>query len=117
MGMVGDLLKGKTLVGLAVGLGAAVLAPRLLPVLAQAAKPVAKAAIKSGLVLFEKGKELAAETGEIVEDLWAEAKAEVEEEHALAAGMAGTGAACPQEQPEPEAGRLAVDEADSGQPA
>jgi hypothetical protein len=48
-------------------------------VLASVAKPVAKAAIKGGLVLFEKGKETFAEMGEVVEDLVAEAKAEISE--------------------------------------
>jgi hypothetical protein len=41
---------------------------------------MAKAAMKSGILLFEKGKETVAELSETVEDLWAEANAEVEEE-------------------------------------
>jgi hypothetical protein len=80
MGVVGDVFKGNIVMGLAIGVGAAVLGPVVLPVLAQAAKPLAKAAIKAGMVLYEKGKETVAELGEVVEDIVAEAKAEVAEE-------------------------------------
>jgi hypothetical protein len=38
---------------------------------------MAKAGIKGGLALFEKGKEVAAEAQEVVEDLVAEVKAEI----------------------------------------
>ena len=38
------------------------------------------AAIKSGMLLFEKGRETVEEIGEVVEDLIAEAQAEIEEE-------------------------------------
>lgn len=79
MGLFDDVLKGNVVTGLAIGIGAAVLAPAVLPVLAGVAKPVAKAAIKGGLVLFEKGKETFAEVGEVVEDLVAEVKAEISE--------------------------------------
>ena len=48
--------------------------------LAEAAKPLVKGAMKGGLLLFEKGKEMAAEAGEVTEDWWAEVKAEMEEE-------------------------------------
>jgi hypothetical protein len=71
--------KGNILSGLAIGLGSAIVAPVVIPVLASVAKPLAKAAIKGGLLLFEKGKEVAAETQEVLEDLVAEAKAEIEE--------------------------------------
>lgn len=71
--------KGNILTGLAIGIGSAVLAPVLVPVLASVAKPLTKAAIKGGLILFEKGKEVAAETREVLEDLVAEAKSELAE--------------------------------------
>lgn len=80
MSLVDELTKGKIVTGLAIGIGASVLAPVVLPMLSQLVKPVAKGLMKGGLLIFEKGREVAAETGEIVEDLWAEAKAEVEEE-------------------------------------
>jgi hypothetical protein len=40
-----------------------------------------KAAIKGGIVLYEKGRETVAEVGEVLEDIVAEAKAEVAAEH------------------------------------
>ena len=46
MGLFDDVLKGNIVTGLAIGIGAAVLAPAVLPVIAGVAKPVAKAAIK-----------------------------------------------------------------------
>ncbi|MGD0885558.1 MAG: DUF5132 domain-containing protein [Thermodesulfovibrionales bacterium] len=72
-------LKGNVLTGLAIGIGAAVLAPAVLPVIASVAKPAAKAAIKGGILLFEKGREAIAEAGEVVEDLVAEVKSELSE--------------------------------------
>ena len=71
--------KGNIFGGLAIGIGSAILAPILIPILASVAKPLAKASIKGGLMLFEKGKEVVAETQEVVEDLVAEAKAELAE--------------------------------------
>jgi CO dehydrogenase/acetyl-CoA synthase alpha subunit len=52
----------------------------VIPVLANVVKPLAKAALKGGLVLYEKSMETFAETKEVVEDLVAEAKAEIAEE-------------------------------------
>ncbi|HYA38445.1 MAG TPA: DUF5132 domain-containing protein [Candidatus Methylomirabilis sp.] len=86
-----DMFKGNVAMGLAVGLAAAVLIPIVLPIVARAAKPIAKAVIKSGLIVYEKGRESFAEAGEIVEDMVAEAKSELEHEHM--AKMAATEAA------------------------
>lgn len=58
------------------GIGAVVLAPTVIPLL----KPIAKATIKTGISLYEKSKGAIAETGEVIGDLVAEAKAEVQEE-------------------------------------
>ncbi|HUO76470.1 MAG TPA: DUF5132 domain-containing protein [Thermodesulfovibrionales bacterium] len=88
MGLFDDVFKGNVVTGLAIGIGAAVLGPAVLPVIASVAKPVAKAAIKGGIILYEKGKEAFAEMGEVVEDLVAEAKSEVEEAHKAAAAAA-----------------------------
>jgi uncharacterized protein DUF5132 len=82
MALLDDVFKGGNVVtGLAIGIGAAVLGPVVLPILAGAAKPLAKAVIKGGLALCAKGKESAAEFGEVFEDIVAEAKAELAEEH------------------------------------
>lgn len=67
--------------GLAVGVGAALLAPVVLPLVAQVGKPLTKAAIKEGLLIYEKSKEALAEVTEVFEDIVAEAKAELAQEH------------------------------------
>ena len=79
MGLFDNGLKGNILSGLAIGIGAAVLAPAILPILVGAAKPLVKAAIKGGIVLYDRSKESFAEVGEVVEDLVAEVKAEIAE--------------------------------------
>lgn len=61
------------------GIAAIVLLPVLVPVAAGVGKPVAKATIKGGILLYEKGKGVIAEVGETFEDIVAEAKAELEE--------------------------------------
>ena len=80
MGLLDNAIKGTVLTGLAIGIGAAVLAPVVLPVLAGVAKPLVKAVMKSGLMLYNKSKEVIAEAGEVTEDLWAEAKTEADAE-------------------------------------
>jgi galactitol-specific phosphotransferase system IIC component len=79
--------------GLLVGLGAMVLAPVVLPVVGAVAKPVAKAAIKGGLILAEKLKVTVAEVKETMEDITAEAKAELTPKGVEAPGEASGGAA------------------------
>jgi hypothetical protein len=62
---------------LAIGAGAVLLAPIILPFMAGILRPVAKATIKGGLIAYEKAKVISAEAVESLEDLAAEAKAEV----------------------------------------
>ena len=71
-----DLLNTDTGKGVLIGLGVAVAAT----VLATNGRPMAKAAIKSGMLLYEKGMEKLAELNESLEDIVAEARAEVDEE-------------------------------------
>ncbi len=86
MALVDDLLKGVALEevlaggnlpGVVAGIGALLLAPVVIPVVAGMGKPAAKAMIKEGLRLYEKSKESFAEMGEMLEDLVAEAKSEL----------------------------------------
>lgn len=63
---------------LLVGVAAAVVAPVVLPVLGAVVRPVLKAAIKGGIILYNKSREIVAEVAESVEDLAAEAKAELQ---------------------------------------
>lgn len=78
MAILEDVMKGGNVVtGLAIGVGAAVLGPMLMPVIRGVARPVAKAAIRGGMMVYEKGREAAAEVNETVQDLVAETRAEM----------------------------------------
>ena len=77
---VGDLFEDLGIPGIAAGIGAVVLAPILIPAVAKASKPVAKALIKGGVIAYQKSRSAIAETGEVLEDLVAEVKAELAEQ-------------------------------------
>ena len=62
-----------------VGAGVVILAPLVLPVVASVAKSLAKATIKGSLIAYQKAKIATAETIEGLEDIAAEAKAEIAE--------------------------------------
>jgi hypothetical protein len=79
MAGIEDFFKGNILAGLAIGVGVAVLAPVVVPLVAIVVKPLAKSAIKGGMILYDKAVETAAEMSEVVGDLVAEAKAELED--------------------------------------
>ncbi len=70
------------------GITAIVLLPVLIPVAGKAAKPIAKATIKGGVVLYEKGKGVIANVGETFEDIVAESLAELAEERTEAPAIA-----------------------------
>ncbi|RCJ27963.1 DUF5132 domain-containing protein [Nostoc minutum NIES-26] len=65
--------------GIIAGIGAVLLAPVILPVVAGIGKPIAKSIIKGGIVAYEKSRGAFAELGETWEDIVAEAKAELAE--------------------------------------
>jgi hypothetical protein len=65
--------------GLVVGAAVVLLAPILLPVLAGIARPVAKGLIKGGILAYEGMKVAIAEAQETIEDVAAEAAAEIVE--------------------------------------
>ncbi|MCG6937378.1 MAG: DUF5132 domain-containing protein [Gammaproteobacteria bacterium] len=108
MSIVDNFLKGDTGKGVAIGIGIAILTPVAIAVLSGAARPVARAALKSGILFYEKGREKVAELGEAMEDLAAEARAEMEQGHAAEAAEAGagfeTGQAAEETEAEVEAG-------------
>ena len=85
MALVEDIFTGGTVAGIAVGLGAVLLAPTVLPAVARVLRPAAKAVIKGGLVVY---RETVSEIGEVANDLFAEARAELEsgEGRAVATG-------------------------------
>jgi hypothetical protein len=74
--------------GTAIGIGALILAPVLVPVVAAVVRPLIKGCLKGSIVLYEKSKEMIAETQELFEDLAAEVKAELAQEHGVAEVLA-----------------------------
>ncbi|MBD2202621.1 DUF5132 domain-containing protein [Calothrix sp. FACHB-1219] len=79
MPKITDLMENAGRPGLIAGIGAVLLAPVILPVVAGIGKPVAKSIIKGGILAYEKSKGAFAELGETWEDIVAEAKAEIAE--------------------------------------
>jgi hypothetical protein len=80
---VEDLFEDVGTPGIIAGIGAVVLAPVMIPAIAKIAKPIAKTALKSGIMLYEKSKAAVAEAGEVFEDLVAEAQAELADEEEI----------------------------------
>ncbi len=75
---ISDMIsKGNIWTGIAIGAGL-LAAPVVIPAVASAARPLLKAVIKGGYVLYEYGREMVAEVTELTEDLFVEAKAEFE---------------------------------------
>jgi hypothetical protein len=77
---LGNLNVGLNVQTVAIGAAALLLGPTIIAMAGGLARALAKSGIKGGLLALEKGKELAAETKETLEDLTAEAKAEVKQE-------------------------------------
>jgi hypothetical protein len=73
---VAERLGGST--GLGIGVAAAVLAPTLLPVLGRGLRPLAKGAIKGYLLMTTRARTAVSDAGERLQDLYAEARSEVE---------------------------------------
>lgn len=97
MAFYDELLKSEAGRGALIGLGVALAAPVVLSVLGGVARPLARATIKTGIIAYEKSREAMAEVGEVLDDLVAEARAEIERSHVLptAGTAAATGAATP----------------------
>ncbi|MFH2093309.1 MAG: DUF5132 domain-containing protein [Pseudomonadota bacterium] len=72
--------KGLTAGNLAIGAGIIILAPIVIPVIGSMAKPIVKAAIKGALVVYEGIRVTLAEAKESLEDITAEARAEIAKE-------------------------------------
>ncbi len=72
-----DLLKGAAL-----GVGVALLVPVALIALAPVVKPLARSALKTGMLAYEKGRESLEELGETFEDVMAEVEEELTESRA-----------------------------------
>jgi hypothetical protein len=68
------------LAGIGIGVLAAAVGRRIAPAFAGLGRPVAKAAIKSGLILYDRGRVQFAVMRETFDDLAAEARVEIERE-------------------------------------
>lgn len=79
MAKITDFVEDAGAPGIIAGIGAVLLAPVLLPVVAGIGKPIAKSVIKGGLVAYERSKAAIAELGETWDDIVAEAKSEIAE--------------------------------------
>src|SRR5436305_8548272 len=72
------------LTALLAGVAGGLIAPLILPRLERNIRPAAKSLCKTGIALYERGRERAAELGEMAGDVMAEARAEYEAEQTLA---------------------------------
>ena len=75
-----DILKSGGAKGFLAGVAVAGIAPVVAPKLAAGARPLARTLLKSGIVGYEKGREMAAEAAEAFDDLVAEVRHELAEE-------------------------------------
>jgi hypothetical protein len=76
MALFDDLFKGGNIVaGLAIGIGAALVAPVVIPAL----RPIAKSIIKAGLIAYDQGRLALAELSEHSGDIVAEVRTELAE--------------------------------------
>jgi hypothetical protein len=80
MANMSELLKNPAVRRAAIGVGLAILVPIVARALAPYVRPVARSALKVGVVAVEKGRETFAEVGEIVEDMVAEVREEMRAE-------------------------------------
>jgi hypothetical protein len=78
-----DLLKG-----VAIGIGAAILVPVTIAALLPIVKPLARSAMKSGILAYEKLRETVEEFGETVEDMVAEVEEEMIDAEAVEEAVA-----------------------------
>jgi hypothetical protein len=73
---------GTVVTAVLAGFAGGLFAPLLLPRLERNIRPTTKRVFKTGIALFERGRERAAELGEMASDMMAEARAEYEAEQA-----------------------------------
>jgi len=82
MAAIHDLMKKDLTITLAIGVGAAILVPAAIVALAPVLRPLGRSALKTGIRVYEKGREATAELGEAFDDLVAEVHEELHLERA-----------------------------------
>jgi hypothetical protein len=95
-----ELFKSNLAVGITAAIAATVLAPVLVPIITVAGRPLAKSLVKGGVILYEKGRETVAGAGEVMEDLIAEVRSELEQQPRAAAASAEEAVASAARQPD-----------------
>lgn len=79
MAFLDDMFKGGNIItGVAVGIGTAVLLPAVVPAVSGLLRPAAKAAIKGGILAYDRGRQAMAQMGEMASDMVAEARADAQ---------------------------------------
>jgi hypothetical protein len=73
---------GTIVTALLAGVAGGLMAPLILPRLERNIRPATKSIFKTGIALYERGRERAAEIGEMAGDMLAEARAEYDAEQA-----------------------------------
>jgi Protein of unknown function (DUF5132) len=76
---------GTIVTALLAGVAGGLLAPLVAPRVQRNIRPATKSLFKTGITLYERGRERAAELGEMAGDMMAEARAEYDAEQSLAA--------------------------------
>lgn len=92
-----SVLKNNFVVGVAAGLTATLIAPVLIPAIKKGSRPMAKTLVKGGVLVYLKGREMVAHSGEAIEDILAEVHAEEAEKRSgmMHAGRQQNGQAAP----------------------
>jgi len=75
------------------GVAGGLVAPLILPRLERNFRPAIKSLFKTGIALYERGRERAAEMGEFASDMMAEARAEYDAEQSVGVAVDNTVAA------------------------
>jgi propanediol dehydratase small subunit len=82
-----EWLKNPVMRNTVIGIGVAILIPVAVKYLAPVVRPLARSTFKAGLLAVEKGRETAAELGEIFDDLVAEVREELRTEREAAEAL------------------------------
>lgn len=79
MNQLATLMKAQAARNLAIGLGVVIVVPVAVNLLGPVVRPLARGALKVGILAFEKGRETVAEIGEVIDDLVAEVQEELQD--------------------------------------
>jgi hypothetical protein len=74
---------GRIVTAVLAGVAGGLMAPLILPRLERNLRPATKSLFKTGISLYERGRERAAEMGEFASDMMAEARAEYDAEQSV----------------------------------